>query len=212
MTPSAFDENSKGWLYVRGYSPSRYDPNNEKSGSSVMWFRPGLQKISKERYEEYIRVLVHGIDTCVADAFKRSNGKVGKCNVFLDANGFGLSYIPPMGPTKRLLSMLKDHFPDKLGVIVIGNMPKAAHIFLKMIMPFLPVEVRRKIFLLPSDVEGKYAMTKSLVEEKFIPTWLGGKDSYKFDATEYYKTGNNRSDFISDEEGVEYRKTMPYHA
>ncbi len=171
-----------------------------------------MHKISSERYEEYFRVLIHGIDTCIADALKRSNGKIGKCNVLLDAKDFGLSFIPPLGATKRLMSMLQDHFPDSLGVLVVVNMAKAGQIFLKMVMPFLPIEVRRKIHVVPSDAQERMNMLGDLVEEKFIPTWLGGTDTYVFDSTEYYKSGKYRSDFISDEEGLEYIKTMPYHA
>lgn len=170
-----------------------------------------MNKLTSERYEAYARVLVHGIDTCIADVLRRSNGKVGKCNILLDANGFGLSGIPSMGMTKRLLSMLQDHYPDRLGVFVIANMANAAQIFLKMVLPFLPIEVRRKIHLLPSDAQGKSKMLKSLVVEQFVPTWLGGQDTHNFDANEYYKTGSYKSEFISDEEGVEYVKTMPYH-
>lgn len=212
ITPSAVEENSKGWVYVRGYSPTRYHPDNEVGGSALMWYRPGLHKMSNDRYEAYARVLVHGIDTCIADAMKRSNGKIGKCNIVLDAAGFGLSYIPPIGSTKRILSMLQDHFPDKMGVLVVANMAKPAQIFMKMVFPFLPLEVRRKIHILPTDAESRSEMLKMLVEEKFIPSWLGGKDAYEFNANEYYKTGKYKSDFISDEEGIEYVTTMPYHA
>lgn len=212
ITPGAFADNEKGWIYVRGYSPTRYHTSNEKGGSSVIWYRPGIQKIPNGRYEEYFRTLIHAIDTCVADSLQRSNGQIGKCNVVLDAKGFGLSYIPPISATKKLMLMMQDHFPDRLGVLVIANMARAAQIFFKMVMPFLPIEVRRKIHLLPSEGEDRMDMLGALVVEEFIPIWLGGKDAFIFDSTEYYKSGKYKSDFISDEEGLEYIETMPYHA
>jgi hypothetical protein len=212
MTPSAMDENKKGWFYVRGYSPTRYHASNEQGGSSVLWYRPEFQIKNSKTIEQQARVLVHGIDTCVGDALYRSNGKIGKCNIVLDANNFGLSNIPSMSATKKILTMLQDHFPDRLGVFVIANMAKPAQIFLKMVMPLVPVEVRRKIHVLPSDAEERANMLKSLVEERFIPTRLGGQDNYVFDANEYYKTGKYKSDFITNEEGIEYVKTMPHHA
>jgi len=212
ITKAAYDENQKGWIYVRGYSPTRYHDDAYVGGSSVLWYRPGLYKINDP--EPYFRALLQAIDTCVADALKRSDGRVGKCNVVLDAFGFGLSYIPPMAPIKKVLKMLQDHFPDKLGVFVIANMAKPAQIFLKMVSPFLPIEVRQKIHLLPSadDKQGRSSMMKELVDEEFIPTWLGGEDLYKFDAKEYYYNSRYKADFISDEEGLEYITSMPYHA
>jgi hypothetical protein len=212
MTPSGMKENTKGMVYVRGYSPTRYHSDSKQGGSSVLWYRPGVQKMTVATYEAYARVLIHGIDTCIADALSRSNGKIGKCNILLDAAGFGLSSIPPMASTKRLLKMMQDHFPNRLGVFVIANMAKPAQIFLKMVMPFLPMEVRRKIHILPSNINERAGLLTLLVEEKFIPTWLGGRDPYQFDAIDYYKTGDYKSEFITDEEGIEYVKTMPYHA
>ena len=152
------------------------------------------------------------IDACVADALKRSGGKIGKCNAVLDSKGFGLSYIPPMSATKRALSMLQDHFPDRLGVFVIANMAKPAQIFLKMVMPFLPIEVRRKIHVLPDHGEKRSEMLKKLVDEQYIPTWLGGTDTYEFNAVEYYEKSEHRTEFCTEEEGRSYLTTMPYHA
>jgi len=87
---------------------------------------------------------------------------------------------------------------------VIANMGAAAQWFFKMVMPFLPSEVRLKIHILPTRGKDRLKILKSLVEEQFIPTWLGGKDDYIFDATEYYMNGSYKSAFITDEQGVEY--------
>lgn len=211
MTPSAYETSKVGWVYVRGYSPSKFT-TSEKGGSSVLWYRPGLEKIPDTKYEPFTRVLIQGIDTCIADALQRSDGKVGKCNILLDANGFGLSYIPAMGATKKLLTILKDHLPSRLGVLIIANAARPAQIMLNLVLPFLSPEVRRKIHLLPTNAQERAKMLSSLVEEEFVPVWLGGSDDYVFDAEEYHINGNFKTEFISDEEGLEYLKTMPYHS
>ena len=211
MTTSAFNANKVGWIYVRGYSPSRYT-NSKEGGSAVLWYRPGLEKIPSDKYEEFTRILIQGVETCVADALNRSNGKVGRCNVVLDAKGFGLSMIPSMGATKKLLTMLKDHFPGRMGVFVIANIARPAQMMLNLVLPFLSVEVRQKIHLLPSNKDERSKLLNALVEEEFVPYWLGGKDRYVFNADEYYNSGKYKTEFISDEAGLEYMKTMPYHA
>lgn len=201
ITPSAFAENKKGWVYVRGYSPI-------ERGGSVLWCRLGLHKISVERHEEYFRALLHGVETCVKDALQRSNGKNGKCNIVIDASGVGFSYIPPINITKKILPIFDQLFSGRFGNLVVVNMAMAAQIFFKVVMPFLPDNVQSKIHILPKNSEEASNMLKSLVEEEFIPTWLGGRDNYVFNADEYYNTGKYKSAFISDNEGVEYNKLM----
>jgi hypothetical protein len=54
-------------------------------------------------------------------------------------------------------------------------------------------------------------MLKALVHEDFIPTWLGGTNEYTFDVKEYYNSSKYKSEFMTDEESVEYLETMPYY-
>jgi hypothetical protein len=209
MTVSALKENRNGWVYVRGYSPSRYHQDASIGGSSVLWMTPGLHKM--EDPEPYTRVLMNAIDRCIGDALIRSGGTNGKCNIVVDCADFGLSKIPPLVPTKRALKMLQDHNPDRLGVLVMLNASSAAQMFLKVLMPFLPDIVRQKIHLVPNDPKERLKMMKELVEEKFIPVRLGGTDNYKFHADHYYSS-EVKTEVLSDEEGVKYYETLPYYA
>lgn len=210
ITPSALNENQLGWVYVRGYSPTRHHTDPAVGGASILWLRPGLFKMQNP--EAFNRAILNALDMCVADTFSRSGGKIGKCNVVLDCDDVGFSKIPPIGPTKTLLKKMQDNYPDKLGVFVIANVSGAAQMFLKLVLPLLPQVVRQKIHILPNDDEQRDAMLKELVHDDFIPTRLGGKDDYKFDAEKYYKTGQYEAESMSDTEGVEYYETMPYYA
>ncbi len=196
MTESAFNENQNGWVYVRGYSPGKHS-------GSVLFFRPGLHKLCNDRYEAYFRALLNGIEVCIADSLERSKGLIGKCNVILDAKGASL---PPMSITTKILPLCQRFFAGRLGVVVIANMGMPAQIFFKMVLPFIPIDVRKKIHILPNHGKERLEILKSLVEEQFIPVWLGGKDDYIFDANEYYKSGKYKSNFISDQQGVEYAR------
>ncbi len=167
-----------------------------------------IANINTTANEEYFRALLHGVETCVKDALQRSNGKNGKCNIVIDASGVGFSYIPPINITKKILPIFDQLFSGRFGNLVVVNMAMAAQIFFKVVMPFLPDNVQSKIYILPKNSEEASNMLKSLVEEEFIPTWLGGRDDYVFDADEYYNTGKYKSAFISDNEGVEYNKLM----
>eukprot|EP01083_Nonionella_stella_P110153 322139_1 len=177
-----------------------------------MWYTPALKKMQDP--EPHTRAILNNLEICVSDALTRSGGRTGKCNIFLNCDGFGLSMIPPITATKRLLKLMQDNYPDKLGVFVIANIGGASQMFLKIILPLLPEVVRQKIHILPNDEEKRTAMMKELVHEPFIPTQYGGGDSYKFDYDTYYKSSGREGqeiEMMSDEEGIRYYETIPYY-
>jgi len=210
ITPSVYRENKTGWMIARGYSPSQYHSDSYKSGFSIVWYTPGSHPNPSniKDHEAYIRVIVNALETGVADALNRSGGKIGKCNVILDCTNFGISMIPPMHVTKKVLKMLQDHFPDRLGVLVVLNMATAGQMFFKLLMPFIPEVVRKKIHILPNDEEVRFEMLKQVVEEQYIPNRWGGEDDFIFDSKKYYES----EAIMSETEGKQYIKTMPYHA
>jgi len=210
MTPSALIENDKGWIYHRGYSKNPFVNDNRKGGYSMIWYRPGLKKIDDG--EAYIRTLLNAFDLAIADAFMRSNQKIGKVNVVLDCTGFRFSYIPTISQVIKLLKMLQDHYPDKLGMLIITNLQGAAGIVLKMVMPLLPPVVQDKIKVLPNDEEECLYILRNMVDENYLPDWLGGSDSFQFEKESYYNKDGLKRLYWSDEEGREYLTTMPYHA
>lgn len=210
ITPSALIENEKGWIYYRGYSKNPYVSDNRKGGYSMIWYRPGLKK--NEDSEAYIRALINTFELAIADAFIRTNDKIGKVNVVLDCTGFKFSYVPTISQVGKVLKMLQDHFPDKLGMLIIANLQGAGGLVLKMIMPLLPAPVKEKITVLPNDPEKSLNLLRSMVDEEYLPDWLGGSDSFRFNKESYYNKDGLSRLYCSEEEGRRYLVTMPYHA
>jgi hypothetical protein len=205
MTPSAVRESEDGFFYVRGYSPPPADSTHaDDSGHTLVFYRPGLHKYDDT--EAYLRLLIHTLDAAVADSLSRSNDKIGKFNIILDCHGFGLSMTPGLSHVKRLFAMLQDHFPDRLGVLMIVNLSGPGQLFLKMIKSVISEAVKRKIHIIPGNDRGR-DMLEALVDEAYIPTWLGGTDAYVPDAKAVYADR-----LCSEEAGREYYLTMPYHA
>ena len=209
MTPSAFKENEKGWIYYRGFSPNPFVDDDRKAGHGMIWYRPGIKKIGDT--EAYGRTIVNAVDTAIADSLVRTNNRVGKINILLDCKGFGISYIPRLSDLIRLITILQDHYPDKFGMLIIAHLQGASGLVLKMAMPLLPEAVRYKIRILPNDEEKALNLLKVMIVEEFIPDWLGGVDDYRFDANSYYDPDGSGKRFFSDEEGKQYLTTMPYH-
>lgn len=201
MTPSAFSENEKGWVYVRGHILGGQN-------GCIVWYRPGLHKISIDNYEAYFRVLINGVETCITHSKQLSSGLNDKCNVVLDASNVGLSFIPSMDIVKKILFLFDSFFPGHLGNLVIVNLAGVGQLFFKMVMPFLSKETRSKIHVLPVRKKKRMNMLKSLIQVEYIPAWLDGSDSYIFDPEHYYKSGKYKTDMFTDQEGLEYNKLV----
>ena len=202
-TPSAVRENRRGWFYVRGHAPSF--PERDRFGHTMIYYRPALHKA--EDAEAYVRVCIHTLELAVADSMKRSGDRVGRYNLLLDSEGFGLGGIPKLSEAFRLFLMMQDHFADRLGVIVIANTSGPARLFLSLINAFLSESVKKKIHLLPEMERGGREMLSHLIDPRYVPDWLGGTDHYVFDAEAEYA-----GSMCTEEEGREYLTTMPYHA
>ncbi|KAI2511049.1 CRAL/TRIO domain containing protein [Fragilaria crotonensis] len=108
-----------------------------------------------------------------------------------------------------MVVMLQDHFPDRMGVLLMTNFSKPAQMFLGIIKPLLTKEFCEKLHVLPDDPEAREVALDALVEKQFRPDFLGGDDEWKFNAKEYY---SSRKHQCTDAESTEFLTSMPYHA
>eukprot|EP00548_Thalassiothrix_antarctica_P016532 CAMPEP_0194190734 /NCGR_PEP_ID=MMETSP0154-20130528/64001_1 /TAXON_ID=1049557 /ORGANISM="Thalassiothrix antarctica, Strain L6-D1" /LENGTH=393 /DNA_ID=CAMNT_0038912841 /DNA_START=252 /DNA_END=1429 /DNA_ORIENTATION=- len=186
------NENQKGYFYVRGYSPSSdTNNNNNKQGHALVWYRSGMHKY--QNASEWIRMIVHTLDRSVADTLMRTNGKVGRFNAIIDAGDFsGSGEMPGFTKLKELITILQDHFPDRLGVVFLLNFSKSAQFLFGLIKPIISKEVREKIIMVPSDNNNnnnpRQEMLDNFIAAEFLPKSLGGNaEEYKFNPKLYYR-------------------------
>lgn len=206
MCPSAITENAHGFVYFRGRAKSLHPSDNH--GHGMVWIR-AVAHDTKPNPTWYFRALLNSLDMAVSDTLQRSHHKVGKFNVVIDANGASFSLLPSLGDMKKGIVMLQDHYPNRLGIVVLANFSRVSEFLLTMIKPLITKEVRDKIYILPKDAVKRQQILEAIVEEEYIPDYLGGQDTYRFDAKEYYSDASMQ---FSDQEAMEYLTTMPYHA
>lgn len=218
VSDAAVQFNKDGFIYIRGHSrlgPKQLleaEKSNDKSiiangGHSMVLYRPGLASPA-ENSEFYGRNMINALEMAVSDSLARNKGTIGRFNVVMDCTGMSSKNSPSIANVKKLFSVLQDHFPDRLGVILAANLSGLTQMLMKMVLPFVTEDVRAKIHIIPNGEEERREMLLQFMEEEEIPHYLGGKDEYKFDAKEYYE-----GKCILPEEGIlEYRSTMPYHA
>jgi hypothetical protein len=202
VTPDAMHENRDGFIYHRGYSPAI----DEEGKFALVWYRPGIHKL--ENPFAYLRAMVHTLDRAVADSLRSSHSREGKVNVVIDMHGFSFSMVPKLSEVKMFLKIFQDHLPGRMGTVFLLNVSAAAEIAYSLVKPLLAKEAREKIFIIPHDPEKKRRMLQLVIEQEYIPDWLGGTDKFKFNSETYYP----QSLRFSNTEGLEYIQTMPYHA
>ena len=208
VTPSIKRTNTNGHAYVRGFSPSYAE--GEKGGHAIVWLR--LARRVRTNHEDdrifYVRSMIREFDRAVAISLQRSNGLVGKFNAVVDGKDFTWGSMPSLSAVKTLVAILQDHFADRLGVIVLVNIGNICELLLNLFLPIITEEVRNKILMLPRDPKERLETLQAILGMKNIPVALGGDDDYSFNSDEYY----TNAILGRDEEGLEYLKTMPFHA
>ena len=209
--------NRAGFIYSRGHSNPgvnqrlRLAEKNGRSGSSeghsLVWYRPGLASPSDDG-EMYTRSIINVLDVAVSESLIRNRGTIGRFNIVMDCGGMSSRNSPTIAGAKRLFSILQDHYPDRLGVLLAANLSGLTQMLMKMMMPFVTEDVRAKIHIVPNGAEERREMLLQFMTEDEIPYYLGGKDDYKYDAKEYY-----RGKCVLPEDAIrDYITMMPYHA
>ncbi|KAL7434907.1 hypothetical protein ACHAXH_009047 [Discostella pseudostelligera] len=188
--------NNDGFIYARGHSrpgsmqrllqAAEQTSSLQMAGHSMVWLRPGLASPT-ENLHHYIRSVIHAVEMAVSDSLYRNAGTIGRFNVVIDCANMSSKNSLSMSGVKTLFSVLQDHFPDRLGVLLLANLSGLTQLLLKMILPFVTEEVRAKIHIIPNDEAERRMMLLQFIDEKHIPYYLGGKDEYEFDAAEYYQ-------------------------
>ena len=208
ISPSMLEENAHGFVYHHGFSPSKNgDPNGLQH--SLMWARPGLRKNTKPDDVAFTRAIIHTFDRAIAASLERSKGRVGKVNVVIDGTGLSWSLIPSLRQTKIIITILQDHYPDRLGIVLLSNIGRVGELLLNLFMPLITEEVRHKLKILPRDPLHRRHVLETILGVTNIPTWLGGTDPYAFRMDEYYENEQLKR---TEDDARGYLTTMPYHA
>ncbi|GMH46489.1 hypothetical protein TrRE_jg8769, partial [Triparma retinervis] len=126
--------------------------------------------------------------------------------VVMDCTGFGLGMIPGIAIVKKLFGFVGDHYPRRLGKLIIINISRPANVFWNMVKNFVPEDVGRKVHI-ASDKESSRIMMERDIDPKDIPRDYGGLDDWVFDADEYYGDVD-----MTEEESMQYEVDMPWQA
>ncbi len=166
----------------------RVSPSRDRAGRPVMVLTPRLER-TRADHDGNISHLVyelerlHGARELEAHAAPPRSPD-GKAVIIVDFRGWSMGNQPPLRTQRTTLSILQDHYPERLHMFVALHAPALFYGAYRVIRPFIDPKTRAKIRF----VHGPNAAKE--LEEIFdlseLETSLGGTLEYEFDAEAYF--------------------------
>ena len=172
------DEGASGKQYVAG---------RDQRGRNVLVMRPGRE--NTREHAGNIRFLVYTLENATWRDSPASDPPRGafvshdaeKLVILIDFTGWTLATAPPMKTSRETLSILQDHFPERLAVAVCYNPPWIFAVFWKAISPFIDPATYRKIrFVNPKRAKEMNRM-RAMFDMSVIDEDMGGRRDATFD-------------------------------
>jgi len=115
-----------GSSVIRGYS---------KSGRALFLNFPRFETTFEEEY--YIKGNIYMLERALACTEKKTNGVKTKVVMFYDYNQYSLKNNPPTAYINRLLSDLRDHWPERLEHVILVDTPFIFRAFWSIVKLFI---------------------------------------------------------------------------
>ncbi|KXN84742.1 CRAL-TRIO domain-containing protein C23B6.04c [Leucoagaricus sp. SymC.cos] len=88
---------------------------------------------------------------------------------------------PSLGTARAVLNILQDHYPERMGVALVINVPFLVNAFFKLIMPFVDPVTREKVKFNPRVIEDGFVAKDSLMKE-----WWGGDHDLEYEHEKFF--------------------------
>jgi len=171
-------ENLTGKAYVRG---------KDKQNRPIIWMKPKFENTYD--HDGNIKHLVYNLERAVACG--EANGyKDGKLCLIIDFEGYSIMNAPPMKTSMETLSILQNHYPERLAKAYLVRPPWIFHSFYSLISPFIDVVTKEKVMMLSSK---KHATLVENIDDEYLESTVGGLDTRPFDSAVYLDTGGDSS-------------------
>ena len=172
-------ETFTGKTYCRGY---------DREGRSILYMKPRYE--NTHEHDGNLKNLVYNLERCVA-SMKKANGSESKEKLVLliDFAGYSTLNSPPMKTSRATLSILQNHYPERLHAAYCIRAPWLFNAFFKLISPFIDPVTAKKINFLSGSVEeiGTQLTSESgaNIDMEQLEADLGGKDRILYDGGVY---------------------------
>ena len=133
-------ENATGKAYVRGYT---------HDGHATLVLHPSRENSSAGK--DSIKHLVYNLERAIACSQRRSLNTVDSLNIIICFEGYTMSNAPSLATTKETISILQNHYPERLKNCYMVNTPSVFSFLWSIAKPFIDPVTRSKIVFIRGE-------------------------------------------------------------
>lgn len=168
------NENATGKMYVRGF---------DKEGSALIYMKSANE--NTKDHTGNIKHLVYSMERAIACMDARGEGNT-KISLVIEFGGLTSAHMPPMKTSKETLSILQNHYPERLKCAYTLRAPFIFHAFFRMISPFIDPVTKKKICMIKnSEVGQDSCRLYQEVDRETLETSVSGLDDRPFVSSVY---------------------------
>ena len=128
-------------LFVRGYD------KNDRSIMSII-----TRETPQFHAEYFIWMHIYMIERAIACTERKSNDNEEKIIIFFDMHKFHESHRPSLSMTKKLIYILRDHYPERMLKMYVMEAPTVFRAIWNLIKHFIDPVTKEKIAFLNGEV------------------------------------------------------------
>lgn len=186
-------ENSTGKMYCRGF---------DQLGRPIIYMKP--RKENSTDLVGPVRHLAYCMERAIACIDRQlSTGRLcGDINdtrsrkivLFIDFSEVSLSTAPPISVSRDCVTMLQDHYPERLGQAFIIDHPWVVSAFFKALSPFVDPVTKEKFVFFTEDKQERKARMCQYFDLNTVETEFGGRENRPFKSSIFLGVASSASD------------------
>jgi hypothetical protein len=167
------EEGETGKVYRAGF--------HDRQGRTVLILRPGMQNTSS--LDNQIKHLVYLLENAMLNLPPGQEQMAW----LIDFTGWSITNNVPLKSARETISILQNHYPERLGIAFLYNPPRIFEAFWKIVKYFLDNKTFQKVkFVYPKNKDSVELM-RSYFDEENLPRELGGKSILNYNHEEFSK-------------------------
>jgi len=178
---------------VEAQTGKQYRSGRDKRGRRVLVMRPDRENTFK--HEDNIKFLIYTLENILWKS-SRTNDPLGsnvdlaseQITILINFTNWSRKNAVPMATARETLSILQNHYPERLGLAVCFNPPTIFRVFWSVISPFIDPKTYSKIvFVNKKNVERAAAVMGAVFHANAVDDDMGGAVPAAWNAEEYAK-------------------------
>lgn len=166
------DEGKTGKVFIM--------PSVDKHGLPVILMRPRFE--NSKNHEQQVRWLIYNLELASRQADELG---VGKMTWLIDFVGYTMKNAVPLNTSMKILHILQNHYPERLGCAVCYLAPTLFSFTFKAVKPFIDPVTAKKLVFVDSVPKHSYLMQERFDMES-MEECVGGKiKGYLFQVDSY---------------------------